>query len=85
MYSVRERGHYFEAAATAGFLTLPDFIQFVHTYSRDTFPLSIIRIFCKFGRKTLRVALLEWLTALPLLGPLPQTTHLKDICNSSDI
>jgi hypothetical protein len=40
-----------------------------------TVPRSLMRTERKFGNQRLRVLRMEWLTLLPVAGPLPHTSH----------
>lgn len=60
-------------------VTAPDLMQRVQTLTVRTVPLLIALTFCRFGYQVVRDLLLAWLTLFPVLGPLPQTSHLLDM------
>jgi hypothetical protein len=53
-------------------MTLFDFRQRAHTYTRRVRAPSWIRTFCRFGLKRRLVATIEWLRVFPKAGHLPQ-------------
>src|SRR3984885_7739025 len=53
--------------------------QFVQTRAVRWVPRSSIRTACKFGSQRRLVLFIAWLTLLPAIGPLPQTSHLLAI------
>jgi hypothetical protein len=60
-----------EGAPTEAFVTLNPFRHEVQTHSRRVAGPSWIRTFCRFGSLRRRVALSEWLRALPKSGFFP--------------
>src|SRR5580698_2149577 len=53
--------------------------QFVQTRAVRWVPRSSIRTACRFGSQRRLVLFIAWLTLLPAIGPLPQTSHLLAI------
>jgi len=60
-----------EGAPTEAFVTLNPLRHEVQTHSRRVAEPSWIRTFCRFGSLRRRVALSEWLRALPKSGFFP--------------
>lgn len=58
------------------FVTRPDLMHCVQTWTRLTVPLVTVFTRCMLGLQTFRVRLLAWETFFPKLGPLPQIAHL---------
>ena len=59
-------------------------MQRVHTLARRTRPfLSLMVIFCTFGRNTRFVTRWEWLMLRPATGCFPQISHTFDISINS--
>ena len=58
--------------------------QRVQTYTSLVLPFSVLTlIFCTLGAQLRLVFLLLWLTAFPLILPLPHTLHTLDIAFTS--
>jgi hypothetical protein len=56
-------------------------MQRVQALTLRTLPLSMARTFCKFGLKTFLVLLWAWLTLLPVIDFLPQTSQTFAMIN----
>lgn len=62
------------------------FRHFVQTYFLETLPFSsATSTLCKFASKVRLPFLLEWLTVLPVILPLPQTLQTLDIVQKPPI
>ena len=63
--------------------TLPDFRHEVQTQTRFLVPFTIAFTFCTLGDQWVLVCLLEWLTLLPDITPLPQISQYFAITHTS--